>query len=261
MGSSEITFETAEKTASSPRIADLDTSAFTASDVLNLILQRSEIIRDQANHNRYIKAWINGDTAPLTELITTIGAQELIRRAAAFILLEYEELRPILAKAPPRAGTDIGCGYALIDLFLAQDFDCAMTLIDLEQTNERHFGFQPTGSAYSDLATAAAFLQSNGIAPSRITTINPERDSVADIRDQDLVMSLISCGFHYPWTTYESFFRDAVKPGGRIILDLRRKTAEKTIAEMSSLGSTEELSAGASQKAARVLVTRHMRPA
>jgi len=261
VSSSEITFEKAEKTARLPRIADLDTSAFTSSDVLNLILQRSEIIRDQANHNRYIKSWIHGDTAPLTELVTTIGAQELIRRAAAFILLEYEELRPILATAPPRAVTDIGCGYALIDLFLAQDFDCALTLIDLEQTDERHFGFEPTGSAYSDLETAASFLKSNGIAPGRITTINPDRQPVDDIRDQDLVMSLISCGFHYPWTTYESFFRDAVRPGGRIILDLRRKTARATLAEMSSLGSAEDLNAGASHKAARVVVTREMRPA
>ena len=157
--------------------------------------------------------------------------------------------------------TDIGCGYALIDLFLAQDFDCALTLIDLEQTDERHFGFEPTGSAYSDLETAASFLKSNGIAPARITTINPDRQPVDDIRDQDLVMSLISCGFHYPWTTYESFFRDAVRPGGRIILDLRRKTARATLAEMSSLGSAEDLNAGASHKAARVVVTREMRPA
>jgi len=251
-----ITLQAATEKAGTARIRDLDTSALSKQDVLNLILQRSEIIQDQPAPNSYIKAWTRGEAGPLLQLIDEIGQDELIRRAAAFILLEYETLEPTLAAQPPSAATDIGCGYAIFDLFLAQDFDCKLTLIDLEENDERHFGFDQTGAAYSNLEIAKAFLRANGIAARRIKTINPEKQSLVRIKNQDLVVSLISCGFHYPWTTYESFFRKAVKPGGRIILDLRQRTLKRTRDEISALGAFEELSTGASGKAPRVMVTR-----
>lgn len=251
-----LSLQDAEAKIASPRIRALDTSALSNQDVLNLILQRSEIIRDQPNHNQYIKAWIRGETEPLLRLINQVGPDTLIRRAAAFILLEYEELHSVLADNPPSAVTDIGCGYAFFDLFLAQDFDCNLTLIDLEQTKERHFGFEESGAAYSDLAVTKAFLRANGIAAKRIKTINPETQSVARIKDQDLVVSFISCGFHYPWDTYEGFFTKSVAEGGRIILDVRRRTMKTAVDEMMHLGRIEELDAGATQKAARIMVTR-----
>jgi SAM-dependent methyltransferase len=251
-----FSLQAASDKAKSARISALDTSALSKQDVLNLILQRSEIIQDQPNHNQYIKAWMRGEAEPLLRLVDEIGADDLIRRAAAFILLEYEELQAILAENSRGAVTDIGCGYGFFDLFLAQDFDCKLTLIDLEVTEERHFGFQQTGSAYSDLGVTKAFLQANGIAANRITTKNPEKQSVARIRDQDLVVSFISCGFHYPWSTYATFFEKAVKPGGQIILDFRRGNLKATLEELSGLGSIEELDAGVSFKAARVVVTR-----
>lgn len=253
---SAITLQAATEKAASARIRDLDTSALSKHDVLNLILQRSEIIGDQPKPNTYIKAWMGGDAEPLLQLIDKVGQDDLIRRAAAFILLEYEALQPRLAAQPPGAATDIGCGYAIFDLFLAQDFDCDLTLIDLEESDERHFGFEQTGAAYSNLEVAKAFLLANGIAAKRITTVNPNTQSVADITEQDLVVSFISCGFHYPWNTYETFFRDAVKPGGRVILDLRQRTLERTREEISGLGVFEDLSVGAGGKAARVMLTR-----
>jgi SAM-dependent methyltransferase len=251
-----LSLQAAQEKAASPRIRALDTSALSKQDVLNLILQRSEIIEDQPKPGAYIKAWTRGEAGPLLQLIDEIGPDELIQRAAAFILLEYEELYPVLADNPPSTVTDIGCGYAFFDLFLAQDFDCNLTLIDLEQSEERHFGFEENGAAYSDLAITKAFLRANGIAAKRIKTINPETQSVARIKDQELVVSFISCGFHYPWSTYAEFFEKAVKPGGKIILDVRRRTLQATLDEMSSLGSIRELDAGASPKAARIVVTR-----
>jgi SAM-dependent methyltransferase len=251
-----IQLEDALKTMENDRIGSLDTTSFSRNDVLNLILQRSEIIGDQPNHHRYIKAWTAGQNQPLLDLIDTVGEEHLIRRAAALILLEYEELRPIFEKAPPKAVTDIGCGYAFFDLFLAQDFNCKLTLIDLETNDERHFGFEDSGSAYSNLEVAARFLNANGIAKSRIKTLNPAARSPDRLRGQDLVVSFISCGFHYPWSTYSVFFRDAVAPGGRIILDIRRRGFERTKAELSALGDVVDLDAGFTSKAVRVMVTR-----
>lgn len=251
-----FTFADADRKAQSERVAGLEVGAFSTQDVLNLILQRSEIIQDQPNHNRYIKDWINGRNEPILELIQKVGSETLIRRAAAFILLEYEELAPVIAQGRPRAVTDIGCGYAIFDLFLGQDHDCHITLIDLEDSETRHFGFEQTGAAYSNLDVAAGFMAANGVAADRITTINPLREPVDQIRDQDMAFSFISCGFHYPWTTYETFFRDAVVPGGRIILDIRSRTLRGVRAELETLGAVSILEVGLSPKVARVLVTK-----
>lgn len=251
-----ITLEQALAATRSDAIASLDTSAFRDGDVVNLILQRSEIIRDQPRPNRYIKSWIAGETTPILDLVDSLGRDMLVRRAGAFIHLEYLELKPILDRSPPARVADIGCGYALFDLFLARDFDCDLVLIDLEQNQHRHFGFEDEGAAYSDLAVARRLLTANGVQDSRISTLNPESDDVSRVRDLDFAFSFISCGFHYPWQTYRDFFETAMRPGGSVILDLRRRKSAAAQAEMAALGRVEVIDQAADGSADRVMLTR-----
>ncbi len=251
-----FTFENAIEKSASDRIAGLDVSAFSERDVLNLVLQRSEILRDRPDRNRYIKDWMRGDEGPLLGLIDEIGTHTLIRRAASFILLEYEELKEELVKMRPGSATDIGCGYAIFDLFLAQDFGCDLVLVDLESTEERHFGFEEKGSAYSNLEVAARFLADNGVAKERMKTLNPASEPLENVRGQDLAFSFISCGFHYPWKTYETFFENSVVPGGNIMLDVRNAALTQVLGELSALGHTRTLDAGFSRKATRVVVSK-----
>ncbi len=51
-----ITFDQAMGTTVAPQITELETNTLDENDMLNLILQRSEIIRDQEKYKRYIKA-------------------------------------------------------------------------------------------------------------------------------------------------------------------------------------------------------------
>jgi hypothetical protein len=62
--------------------------ALTQSDVVNLILQRSEIIQDQPDFKKSIRRWMKGDDTALLSLIDTMGMDTLVRRAAGFIHLE-----------------------------------------------------------------------------------------------------------------------------------------------------------------------------
>lgn len=250
-----ITLEQAFAATKRERIAGLDTSAFATGDVLNLILQRSEIIRDQPNPNRYIRSWTQGDDAPLMELIHRLGPQEIVRRAAAFILLEYLELKPVFDRAPPRKIADIGCGYALFDLFLAQDFGCELVLIDLEQNDRRHFGFEREGAAYSNLAVARRFLTDNGARDAGIQTLNPRDAGIDAVRDLDFAFSFISCGFHYPWDTYRNFFETALRKNGSVILDIRRRKSDVAQAEMAALGRIEVIDRAADGSADRIMLT------
>lgn len=256
-----ITFDEAMAAMDRPQITDLDTDTLDDSDVLNLILQRSEIIRDQENFNRYIRAWTRGNDAPIHDLIGRMGRDTLIRRAAAFIYLEFEQLRPIFDDKTPSKIADIGCGYALFDLFLAREYDSKLNLIDLESNENRHFGFKESGAAYSSLANAKAFLAANGVKKTAIKTFNPEIDDLSKITKLDYAFSFISCGFHYPWSTYEDFFKSNVAEDGRIILDVRSHKLSDHLREMSGMGFMRSIVMAANNTADRIMIIKSMKAA
>ncbi len=253
-----ITFDQAMAAMDAPQITELETDTLDDSDVLNLILQRSEIIRDQENYNRYIKAWTRGEDAPILDLINRMGRDTLIRRAGAFIHLEFEQLRPVFDKKAPDYVADIGCGYALFDMFLAKEYGSKLALIDLESNDNRHFGFKESGAAYSNLTSAKTLLKANGITSSKVKTYNPETDDLSKIKELDYAFSFISCGYHYPLSTYDQFFKNSVAEDGRIIVDIRSHTLADTMIDMSSIGYTRALVKAANNSADRVIIAKSL---
>lgn len=225
-----------------PEVAALDLSVLAPSDLVNLILQRSEVMYDIPRAGRIIRAWNAGDDGPINAVMAEKGA-EIARRAAAVIHAEYQALRPVLHEIGPRMIADIGCGYGLFDLFAARDLGCAVTLIDLESNERRHFGFQEEGAAYSSLGVARALLEANGVAPDRIGTLNPGREDVLAAPPCDLAVSFLSCGFHYPVDLYREFLDRVVRPDGHVIVDLRAATADAQLCVLAPLGAITDLAA------------------
>ncbi|MEM7644447.1 MAG: class I SAM-dependent methyltransferase [Pseudomonadota bacterium] len=248
-----ITFDAILDATSDPRIRDLEIGAFEPADVVNLILQRSEIVRDRPRSGRLIRAWVDGDETPLRAVVDEMG-DDLIRRAAAIIWLEYQEMKPILDTLSPRRVADIGCGYAVFDLFLWQDQKPHLLLIDLETSDERHFGFDKTGAAYTSLAVAERFLTDNGVDPGAIVCRNPEKVDITREPSVDLAVSLVSCGYHYPVDTYWDFFLRTVTPDGAVILDLRARKAAEASALLESMGTLATLTDAADGTARRVVL-------
>jgi SAM-dependent methyltransferase len=237
--------------AESDVIRGLDMSMFSDEDLLNLILQRSEVLFDLPRSGRIIRAWNAGDERPIRECVQTYG-EKIARRAAGVIHAEYRALAPILRPDPVKRVADIGCGYAFFDLFLARDTKATVLLIDIEQNSRRHFGFAAEGAAYSNLSIARRLLEVNGISAKRIETLNPVRDDLTAAKPVDLAVSFLSCGFHYPVSSYASYFRDGVVPGGKILLDLRAAAADEQLADLQRLGKVEDLAAP--NKARRILL-------
>lgn len=250
-----ITFEQMLAAADTPLIEGLDTGAFAPGDVANLILQRSEIIRDQRRPGKAIEAWTQGDIGPAMALVDRMG-DTLIRRAAAIIWLEYQELKPVFAALhrSPQSIADIGCGYAIFDLFFWRDFRGRLALLDLEDSEARHFGFREQGAAYSNLSVARRFLIANGVPASDVLCCNPRSDDLTTLEPVDLAVSFISCGFHYPWETYEAFFRNQVAEDGAIVLDLRRRKARAGREGLQRIGAVSHVTDAAYGNAARLLV-------
>lgn len=224
----------------SDAIAALDLSMFTDQDIQNTILQRSEVLYDVNRSGAVIRKWSNGDPSALEAEVKARG-RLLLKRAIATLHLEYLALKPILDKISPGRVADIGCGYGFVDLFVAKEYGCDIILIDLETNDQKHFGFQAQGAAYTSLKTAKNFLVKNGVPERQVTILNPEKDGLAAVKNIDLAMSLLSCGFHYPVSTYSDFWAKSVMESGSIILDLRNAKMEAQLSELIHIGSVRAL--------------------
>lgn len=240
------------KEAADPAIAGLDISCLERGDLINLVLQRSEVMFDRPRSGQVIRAWAGGDTAPLEAEIDRLGAV-VARRAAGAIHAEYRAIGPLLRELAPKRVADIGCGYGFFDLFLARDLKLDVVLIDLESNEHRHFGFSSEGAAYSSLARAKQLLRANGVLARQITTLNPRDKAPESIKPVELVVSFLSCGIHYPVDLYLPFLDKVLAPGGAAIFDLREATAATQAATLARFGTVSELDSPQS-KARRVML-------
>lgn len=237
--------------AAEPAITALDLSCFDSKDLVNLILQRSEVMYDRPRSGQVIKAWGEGNTAPIMAVVEEMG-DLVARRAAGVIHAEYKAMAALLRQLRPQRIADIGCGYAFFDLFAAKTLGADVLLLDLEENDRRHFGFHAEGAAYSSLARARMLLENNGIAPDKIETLNPRERAPETAAPVDLVVSFLSCGFHYPVDLYLPFLDQVLKPGGAAIFDLRLRTAEEQAAKLAGFGTLTDLDPP--PKARRVLL-------
>lgn len=124
---------------------------------------------------------------------------------------------------------DIGCGVAGVDVFLARHYasQCPeFYLLDKTHIENRVFyGFKPAGSFYNSLQVAKDLLAANQIDPSRVHTIEatPQNEIPVDT-NVDLIISLISWGYHYPVQTYLENAYNLLAEKGTLIIDVRKNT-------------------------------------
>lgn len=228
------------KEAQDPLVRGLDLSMFDRQDFLNMLLQRSEVLYEVPRYGQVIKAWRAGDSGPIDAQIDRLG-DEIARRVAGVLHAEYRALRDPLKALAPRRLADIGCGYAIWDLFAWRDLECDIVLIDIEENEHRHFGFAEEGAAYTSLGKAKDFLVANGVPADRVVTVNPKAEDLAKAGIVDLAASFVSCGFHYPAATYLDFFREQVSAAGAVLLDLRRKQVDEQVWDLAAMGRIELL--------------------
>lgn len=197
-------------------VADLDISMFAKADLINLCYQRATD-ETQAMQRRLVAVGENDPAfGPLRH--------EIVQYAMDHIAANLTAVLPIFEKVRPRRLADIGCGYAFIDLMIHRLYGTKLVLIDIEKTDDIYFKYEEKGAGYSNLGTARAFLEANGVPSKSIQTINPEEGDLQRASKVDMAMSLLSCGFHYPVATYADFFHSHV--GKALLLDIRRRKPE-----------------------------------
>ncbi len=138
---------------------------------------------------------------------------------------EFEIIKNAL---PLRLGSilDIGCGVAGIDIYLYKDSGQSPEIYLLDKTSETedlYFGFKDEASYYNSLKLARHLLELNGVPEEKIHTQEVTDKKTIDFGVKfDLIISLLSWGFHYPISTYLDQAYEALNPGGVLILDVRK---------------------------------------
>jgi SAM-dependent methyltransferase len=142
---------------------------------------------------------------------------------------EYAEILPHL---PRRADSilDIGCGVGGIDVLLHRHYGAPrLHLVDRTQTNDKvYYGFTERGAFYNSLDVTRRLLLRNGVPESDLRFRDVGEGFELNVPEAvDLVVSLFSWGFHYPTSVYADEVRGLLRPGGRVILDVRKETDGK----------------------------------
>lgn len=124
---------------------------------------------------------------------------------------------------------DIGCGVAGIDALISEYYkdDLGVFLIDKTVIDKKVFyDFENKGSFYNSLDISRDLLAMNHVGVKNIFLQDATEDNQINFENQfDIIISLISWGFHYPISTYLSTVYFKLNEGGVLILDVRKKTS------------------------------------
>lgn len=126
---------------------------------------------------------------------------------------------------------DIGCGLAGIDYFIGKENEKSkLYLLDKTEVSPKiYYGYKSEAAYYNSMDLAVDFLRMNGIK-NIIETLSPEQYiTYAKEFRFDAIISLISCGFHYPVAIYIDAICDSLKECGVVILDIRHGAIKESI--------------------------------
>jgi SAM-dependent methyltransferase len=200
----------------------VDVSMFSAKDAFDIGLQRTAHFK---SHLAF-RLWAWGIPQPL-RIEALLRKKGIVSGAIDDAEREFAQIAGYLGSRPIDRMVDIGCGHALIDLFFSRRFGCHVHVVDIETTASHHHDFRSAGSGYASLQAAQAFLTKNGVPAVSIQATNPQKSPLVD-DNCDIIMSLLSCGFHYPTETYASFIKAALKPGGIFLFDMRKSSGQES---------------------------------
>jgi SAM-dependent methyltransferase len=193
-----------------------------------ILLQRTHYIKLQRN---FIIKLIKKLLPSKYNYSTLIDLEILIRKSAiindytADMEAEYSDIKNYL---PLKAKNilDIGCGIGGINVFLSKHYNSAETTfycLDKTQIDNIYYGYKEKAAFYNSLDVAREFLSLNGIK--KIYTLSANDNNTIEIKEKfDLILSLISWGFHYPVETYLDQAYARLPDGGHMIIDIRKNT-------------------------------------
>jgi len=138
---------------------------------------------------------------------------------------EFNEIKSFLPEKC-KSVLDIGCGVCAIDVFLNDYYkNVKFNLVDKNKIDKDiHYGYKTKGSFYNSFSVAGELLKANEIENYKFIEGEKGNDIPSNIGKQDIIISLLSCGYHYPVSFYLDKANELLSKNGVFIVDIRVNT-------------------------------------
>ena len=174
-----------------------------------LLLQRNEY---QSNFSKYFRKILGREihTRILIDYLNN-NIDEINKKFYQDIQNEFLEFKKLLPNNVKNV-LDIGCGIGAINIFLNNYYKKEKPnfhLLDKNYvSNKIIYGFNKKNTeGYNNLLITKNFLKANNLIEENIYTYDVEKHELKKIK-YDLVISLVSWGYHYPLENYINYLKE-----------------------------------------------------
>lgn len=171
---------------------------------------------------------INTEYLPTNES----SESEIASALETMFLRDYGMIKPHLPQNVSNI-LDIGCGLGLVNIPLYNHYDKSVNLHLLDKTNSIEInqsvrGFNKEYVFYNSMEATRDTLTSNGVLNQNVHTYEVSTESIEQLGKikYELIVSLLSCGWHYSIETYVDLIKNTLSPNGVLVLDIRYDTNE-----------------------------------
>ena len=181
-------------------------------------------------NTEYLKYLFPQRTRLMTEYALTADSDPALVASQINTMVDkdYQQIKSYL---PSQASNilDIGCGLGLIDIALSNHYNSEVNLHLLDKTQdlqegENVRGFNKQYTFYNSLNGSKETLITNGVQRDKIYTYEVGQHEGLNQVKFDLIVSLLSCGWHYGIETYIDLIKNQLVKDGVLILDIRHNT-------------------------------------
>ena len=162
---------------------------------------------------------------PLLKMEARVRSAAIVTDYADEMEREFQELRTYLPGSVS-AIVDIGCGVGGMSALLAKHYKGIrphIHLVDRTHTERRvWYEFNTHGAFYNSLELARNVVTMNGARELTFFEVDGVSDEIGFDGCADLVISLLSWGYHYPLGFYWDRVLKVLPPSGTLIVDLRQ---------------------------------------
>jgi len=134
---------------------------------------------------------------------------------------EYNAFRCFIDK--PNKILELGCGLGRMSVYLSKQFEHEpeFILADYDEISEKlRYGWNPGDIRYNKLEETRQFCIDNGLK--RFELFNLAERDIIELKDIDLVISVMAVGFHYPIEQYMDKLIDITTDDVVMIFGIRR---------------------------------------
>ncbi len=151
--------------------------------------------------------------------------------------LKFQSMKPSLDRIQNadscKSILDVGCGFAVADIFLAKYLGLSeIHLLDGDGTARRQKGFNEASEPWGNVHIAGDIVRAN--APAAVVYAHCPPLNLS--KCVDMVVSLRSWGHHYPISTYLKDVQGWLRPKGWLIIDIRKPEKTKGVEQLQAVG-------------------------